>query len=134
MCIEGVSKVSKIDIVLKVCIWVARLVLRKNDSWIGGSFWQKGSLITHKLFELYLFWYLAQSTYLWDTLYYQNCYFYIKKEFTKEFNGILPSEKWQTERDFISWKENFKIIFTPQACRPWVCRVCHGTPRFLQIR
>ena len=48
---------------------MTRLVFCQNDSQIGGSFWQKDSLITHILFELYLFWYLAQSTYLWDTLY-----------------------------------------------------------------
>ena len=27
---------------------------------------------------------------------------------------------------------NYKYILY-QACRPWVCRVCHGTPRFWQI-
>ena len=36
---------------------------------IWGSFWKKDSLITHTIFELCLFWYSAQSTYLWDTLY-----------------------------------------------------------------
>ena len=29
----------------------------------------------------------------------------------------------------MGWEENG----TPQACRPWVCRVCLGTPRFWQI-
>ena len=33
------------------------------------EFWQKSSFITHILFELCLFWYLAQSAYFWDTLY-----------------------------------------------------------------
>ena len=41
---------------------------------IGQSFWQKNSFITHILFELCLFWYLAQSTYLWDTLYWPGCH------------------------------------------------------------
>ena len=36
---------------------------------MGKSFWQKDSLITHILFELCLFRYLAQSTSVWDTLY-----------------------------------------------------------------
>ena len=36
---------------------------------LGGSFWQKDSLITHILFELCLLWYLAQSTFFLDTLY-----------------------------------------------------------------
>ena len=35
----------------------------------GESFWLKDSLITHKIFELCLFRYLAQSTYFRDTLY-----------------------------------------------------------------
>ena len=50
-----------------------------NLFWIGmflyviilHSFWQKDSLITHILFELCLFRYLAQSTYLRDTLYHK---------------------------------------------------------------
>ena len=25
------------------------------------------------------------------------------------------------------------ILLSKQGCRPWVCRVCHGTPRFWQI-
>jgi hypothetical protein len=36
---------------------------------MGGSFWQKDSLITHTLFELCLLSFLAQSTSFWDTLY-----------------------------------------------------------------
>ena len=32
-------------------IWVTKLVFCQNDSPIRGSFWQKDSLITHKLFE-----------------------------------------------------------------------------------
>ena len=28
---------------------------------------------------------------------------------------------------------SFKVYSVMQACRPWVCRVCHGTPRFWQI-
>ena len=35
-----------------------------------GIILQKDSLITHIVFELCLFRYLAQSTYFWDTLYY----------------------------------------------------------------
>ena len=36
---------------------------------IRGPSWPKNSFITHILFELCLFWYLAQSTSFWDTLY-----------------------------------------------------------------
>ena len=42
-------------------IWVTKLVFCQNGSPIGGSFWQKRSLNTCILFELSLFWYLAQS-------------------------------------------------------------------------
>ena len=54
-------------------VWVTRLVFCLNDSPIGGSFWQKDSLTTHILFELCpcLFWYLAHTTYLWNTLYFK---------------------------------------------------------------
>ena len=34
----------------------------QKDSLKGGPFWQKGSFITHILSELWLLWYLAQST------------------------------------------------------------------------
>jgi hypothetical protein len=30
-------------------------------------------------------------------------------------------------------KEHFEIYCPLQSRRPWVCRVCHGTPRFWQI-
>ena len=46
-----------------------KLSFCQNNSPMRGSFWQKDILITCILFELCLFWYLAQSTYLWDTLY-----------------------------------------------------------------
>ena len=36
-------------------IWVIKLSFCQNDSPMGGSFWQKDSLITHILFELCLF-------------------------------------------------------------------------------
>ena len=29
--------------------------------------------------------------------------------------------------------QNMTTDLSLQACRPWVCRVCHGTPRFWQI-
>ena len=50
-------------------IWVTRLLFCQKDSPMGESFWQKDSLITHILFELCLLWYLAQSTFILDTLY-----------------------------------------------------------------
>ena len=40
-----------------------KLSFCQNDSLIGGSFWQKDSLITHILFELCLFRNLAQCTF-----------------------------------------------------------------------
>ena len=46
-----------------------KLSFGQNDCPIRGSFWLKDSLITHILFELCLFRYLAQSTYFRDTLY-----------------------------------------------------------------
>ena len=61
----------KIGIVQKVYEWsncpFAKMILQ----WIfmGGSFWQKDSLITHILFEQCLFWYLAQVQILGITLY-----------------------------------------------------------------
>ena len=45
-----------------------KLSFGQNDSPMGRSFWPKDSLITHILFELCLFRYLAQSTYFRDTL------------------------------------------------------------------
>ena len=48
-------------IICSKSIWVTKLVFCQNDSRIGGSFWQKDSLITHILFELCLFLYPAQS-------------------------------------------------------------------------
>ena len=50
-------------------IWVMKLFFCQNYPLMGQSFWQKNSFITRILFELCLFWYLAQSTSLWDTLY-----------------------------------------------------------------
>ena len=55
-------------------VWVMKLFFWQNDCPIRGEFWQKNSFITHILFELCLFWYLAQSTYLWDTLYIYNIF------------------------------------------------------------
>ena len=40
-------------------IKVIKLSFYQNDSPMGGSFWQKDSLITYILFELCLFWYLS---------------------------------------------------------------------------
>ena len=50
-------------------IWVMKLFFWQNYPLMGQSFWQKNSFITHILFEPCQFVYLAQSTYLWDTLY-----------------------------------------------------------------
>ena len=36
-------------------IWVIKLTFSQNDCSMGGSFWPKASLITHILFELWLF-------------------------------------------------------------------------------
>ena len=51
---------TKIGIVQIACIRVIKLSSRQNDPPMGESFWQKNSLITFILFELSLFWYLAQ--------------------------------------------------------------------------
>ena len=48
-------------------VWVTKLVFCINDSPIGGSFWKKDSLITHIIFDLCLFWYLADSKQLLDS-------------------------------------------------------------------
>ena len=50
-------------------ICVIKLSFSQNDPPMEESFWQKDSLITHILFELCLFRYLAQSTFFWYTLY-----------------------------------------------------------------
>ena len=50
-------------------IWVIKLSFCQNDPLIGESFWENTSLVTLILFEQCLFWYSAQSTYFWDTLY-----------------------------------------------------------------
>ena len=77
------------------CIWVMKLFFCQNSPLMGQSFWQKNSFITHILFEVYLFLYLAQSTYLWDTLYFlmtdqklnlcvpNNCIWWKKSSVTK---------------------------------------------------
>ena len=44
-------------------IWLTNLLFCQNDSPIRTSFWQKDSLITHMLFELCLFRYLAECTF-----------------------------------------------------------------------
>ena len=46
----------------RVIVYCSKLSFCQNDSPIGGSFWQKDSLITHILFELCLFRNLAQCT------------------------------------------------------------------------
>ena len=71
-------------------IWVMKLFFCQNDCPIRGSFWQKNSFITHILFELGLFWYLAQSTSVWDTLYILN-----KKQ---DFKSLKNWKKYQSRR------------------------------------
>ena len=58
----------KIDIVQKVYDW-SNCPFAKMIPPIRKSFWQKDSLITHILFELWLLWYSIQSAYFWDNLY-----------------------------------------------------------------
>ena len=65
----------KIGIAQKV--WkVMKLFYCQNSSLMRQSFWQKNSLVTHILFELCLFWYVAHSQILGNTLYKKN---WIKK-------------------------------------------------------
>ena len=54
---------------------VTKLFFCQNDLLLGGSFWQKDSLVTFILFELNLLWYLAQSQILVTSLYYTLFYF-----------------------------------------------------------
>ena len=60
------AKNKKVGIVQS--IQVMKLFFCQNDSLMGQSFWQNTSSVTHIPFELCLFWYLAQSRWLWDTL------------------------------------------------------------------
>jgi hypothetical protein len=55
-------------------IWVTSLLFCQNASLMGESLWQKDSLVTFILFELCLFWYLAQSQILGNSLYLQFIY------------------------------------------------------------
>ena len=48
---------------------MTKLSFYQNDPLIRESFWQKNSLVTHILFELCIFWYLAHSQILGNTLY-----------------------------------------------------------------
>ena len=50
-------------------LWVIKLSFCRNDSHMGGLFWQKNTLITHILIELCLLWYLAECTFSLLTLY-----------------------------------------------------------------
>ena len=50
-------------------MWVTSLFFCQNGSLMGESLWQKNSLVTLILFELWLFWYLAQSQVLGNSLY-----------------------------------------------------------------
>ena len=85
-----------------------KLSFGQNDSSARGSVWPKDSLITHILFELCLFRYLAQSIYFRDTLYYPNIFIKSQREImggsnfyesdittikTFELGSIRPLEK-----------------------------------------
>ena len=55
-------------------------------------------------------------------------------------NLQLPIRQWGAGNVYLlvlsSWKVNIPenpIAVMIQACRPLVCRVCHGTPKFWQI-
>ena len=50
-------------------IWVTKLSFCQNDPLMRESFWQKIGLVTHILFELGLFWYVAHSQILGNTFY-----------------------------------------------------------------
>jgi hypothetical protein len=47
-----------------------------------------------------------------------------------QFEGLMVLVL--TKASYESWEAQL-TCFNSQACRPWVCRVCHGTPRFWQI-
>ena len=51
---------------------MTKLSVGQNDLPRSTPFWQKNSLVTLILFELWLLWYLAQSQILWITLYLKN--------------------------------------------------------------
>ena len=47
-----------------------------------------------------------------------------------QFEGLMVLVL--TKASYESWEAQL-TCFNSQACCPWVCRVCHGTPRFWQI-
>ena len=68
-CIKFATGLKCLNIHRSKSIWVTSLFFCQNDSLIGGSLWQKDSLVTLILFELCLLWYLAQSQILVTSLY-----------------------------------------------------------------
>ena len=72
-------------------IWVIELSFCQNDSPTGGSFWQKDSLITHILFELWLITILwIVSVFLTQTLCSWEGFIFESKIFLHQYMSTLP--------------------------------------------
>ena len=67
----------------------------QNDAPMGGSFWQKDSLITLILFELCLFTYLAQSTF------FGTHFKYVLKSTKLERNKLYKKRKFENDHKTI---------------------------------
>ena len=109
-------------------IWVIKLSFCQNVSPMGGSFWQKDSLITHILFDLWLILIFSPVTIFAQqslcnkksTIYIQICY-----ELVGTIGKLCPTlyyalNEWswlKTKR--ITWNNNCKTKLGLMPCPKW---------------
>ena len=111
-------------------IQVFKLSFCQNDPPIGGSLWQKDSLITHMLFELWLITLLLLSRFFWIRRY-KIIYLQTISKWGKEVWTCLhwsAWQKWPTDRKrlyypHLSYRAEIKrkiIISVSSICTIWV--------------